>query len=206
MRDVASFTRISPNQRAEELVKFCKRVNDTPETKQLLANWGLKLMDNAVGLKARQMDEERVQFATKTFPVGPSADFGKYCTNNELLSVVPLHNWLIVHVKNDLRAAKSFIECMEKNCRPMGISVSPPKVIVLDNDKTDTYAQTLRQALNVETQIVVLICPTARDDRYNTIKKITCAESPIPSQVCFGSVKSLVNEVFFWDHLYNFFV
>lgn len=184
MRDVATFTRISPNQRANELLQFCKRVNDNPETRQLLANWGLKLCDTAVGLQARLLEEERVIFArNKTFGVGPNADFGKYCTNNELMSVVNLHNWILIHVKNDTKAAKAFLECMERNCRPMGITASRPNVIILDDDKTETYAQTLRKALQVQTQIVVCICPTARDDRYNTIKKICCAEKPIPSQV-----------------------
>lgn len=184
MRDVATYTRISPNQRANELLQFCKRVNGNNETKQLLANWGLRLCDEAVGLQARLLDEERVLFANnKSFGVGPNADFGKYCTNNELMSVVNLHNWLLIHVKNDAKAAKAFTDCMERNCRPMGISVSKPNIIVLDNDKTETYATTLRQALNVQTQIVVCICPTSRDDRYAAIKKICCAEKPIPSQV-----------------------
>lgn len=184
MRDVATYTRITPNQRANELVQFCKRVNEEPETRQLLANWGLRLVEKAVGLQVRLLDEEKVYFANnKTFGVGPNADFGKYCTNNVLLSVVPLHNWLLIHVKNDQKAANAFIECMERNSRPMGISASKPNIIVLENDKTETYAQTLRQALNVTTQIVVCLCPTARDDRYNVIKKICCSESPIPSQV-----------------------
>lgn len=186
MRDVATYTRISPTARARELVEFCKRVNSTTETKQLLANWGLRLLDNAVGLQARLLDEERVYFGNnKSFGVGPNADFNKYCTNNTLMQVVSLHNWLLIHVKNDLKAAKAFVECMERNSSPMGISVNKPKIIVLDNDKTETYAQTLRQALNVQTQIVVCICPTSRDDRYAVIKKICCAESPIPSQVIY---------------------
>lgn len=184
MRDVATYTRITPNQRAHELVQFCKRVNNQPETKDLLSRWGLRLVENAVGLQVRLLDEERVFFANnKSFGVGPSADFGKYSTNNVLMCVVPLQNWILIHVKNDQKAAMAFMECMERNSRPMGISANKPNVIVLDNDKTETYAQTLRQALNVKTQIVVCICPTARDDRYNTIKKICCAESPIPSQV-----------------------
>lgn len=102
-----------------------------------------------------------------------------------------LFSWLLIHVKNDQKAARAFMECMERNSRPMGISASKPKIIVLDNDRNETYAQTLRQALNVETQIVVCICPTSRDDRYNAIKKICCAESPIPSQVPY-KFKALV--------------
>lgn len=91
MRDVATFTRISPNQRDHELKQYCQRVNDNAETRQLLANWGLRLMPHGLNLQVRQFDEERVIFANgKTFGVGPNADFGKYSTNNQLMQVVPL--------------------------------------------------------------------------------------------------------------------
>lgn len=123
----------------------------------------------------------------KTFGVGPNADFGKYCTNNELMCVVALTNWVLIHTKNDQKAAGAFVDCMMRNSRPMGIIVNKPNIIVLENDRTETYAQTLRQALKVDTQIVVCICSTARDDRYNAIKKICCAETPIPSQVAYIS-------------------
>ena len=33
-----------------------------------------------------------------------------------------------------------------------------------------------------QTQLVVTICTTARDDRYNAIKKLCYADSPVPSQ------------------------
>lgn len=184
MRDIASITRITPNQRDHELKQYCKRVNDEPKTRQLLADWGLRLMDHGVDLQVRQLNEERVTFANKSFGVGPNADFGEHSTKNELIMVIPLTNWLVIYTKNDQKAARAFIELMERNSRPMGLSVGRPKIIALDNDRNETYAQTLRQALSVETQIVVCICPTSRDDRYAIIKKICCAESPIPSQVC----------------------
>jgi aubergine-like protein len=35
----------------------------------------------------------------------------------------------------------------------------------------------------VQCQLVVIIFPTRRDDRYNAVKKLCCVESPVPSQV-----------------------
>lgn len=35
----------------------------------------------------------------------------------------------------------------------------------------------------VQTQIVVAVFPTARDDRYSAVKKVCCVEKPVPSQV-----------------------
>lgn len=183
MRDIATFTRVTPNQRVAALHKFNQNVNSNREARQILEDWGLTLADHPERVSARLLDEETVYFARKEFPVGPNADFSRYATNNELLEVIPINNWLLIHTRNDMRYAKNFIDCLERNSRPMGIEVNKPIVQILDNDRTETYVNCLRKHIAAKTQIVVLICPTARDDRYAAIKKICCAEIPVPSQV-----------------------
>lgn len=165
------------------MTTFCKRVNETPETRKLLTGWGLALDNQPLSVHARQLPEEQIVFANRTVAAGINADFGKHATSSQLLQVIDLHEWIVLHTRADFKAAKAFIECMDRNSRPMGIRVCAPKVIVLDDDKTDTYVTILRRSLTAQTQIVVCICPTSRDDRYAAIKKICCAESPIPSQV-----------------------
>lgn len=193
MRDIATYTRISPNQRVSALSKFCNRVNSTEETRAILSGWGLTIDPEPVRLEIRQLDEQQIIFGkNKTFSAGRNADFGRHATNNELLEVVHLRNWLVIHTRNDGRAAKAFIDNMERNSRPMGITVMKPRTLILDDDRTETYIQMLRKQLNSETQIVVAICPTSRDDRYAAIKKVCCAELPIPSQVI--NARTLNNE------------
>lgn len=65
----------------------------------------------------------------------------------------------------------------------MGIEISQPQFIPLQSDKTDNYVRVLRENIKPQLQLVVTICPTSRDDRYNAIKRITCADQPIASQV-----------------------
>lgn len=190
MRDIATITRVTPNQRMAAYQQFCKSVNENAEAKLVLSGWGLAIDPQQLQLQARQMDEEEVQFAHKSFRVGPQADFGKYATANELLSVVNLTNWLVIHTRNDTKYAKSFIDFMERNAKPMGVQVCQPMVEVLDMDKTELYVKALRRYINPQLQIVVIICPTSRDDRYAAIKKICCAELPIPSQVINGRTLS----------------
>lgn len=121
-KDIAVHTRITPSARQTELVKFCKRVNSNVESKRILSDWGLELDDDAVGLDARQLPGERVDFAKgKTFPIGDNGDFSKYIGNNEMLTVVHLTNWLIIHPKNVQKELNSFIELMQRNARPMGM-------------------------------------------------------------------------------------
>lgn len=193
MRDIATFTRITPNQRVNALGQFCKRVDSTPETREILSGWGLTMDPEPVRLEIRQLDEQQIIFGkNKTYSAGRNADFGRHATNNELIDVIHLRNWLVLHTRNDVRTAKAFIDCMERNSKPMGITVMKPRICVLDDDRTETYIQSLRRELNAETQIVVAICPTSRDDRYAAIKKICCAELPIPSQVI--NSRTLSNE------------
>ena len=53
----------------------------------------------------------------------------------------------------------------------------------LRDDRTETYLRMIREHLNPQTQVVVVIFPTSRDDRYSAVKKLCCVESPVPSQV-----------------------
>lgn len=56
-------------------------------------------------------------------------------------------------------------------------------MVPLPNDRTETYVTTLRSKISPQVQIIVFICPTSRDDRYSAIKKLCCAQMPIPTQV-----------------------
>lgn len=134
-------------------------------------------------VNGRNFDEEKIYFNQKVFSAGPNADFSKYACNNELLEVIHINNWLLIHTKNDSKTAESFCEHVYRNTRSFGLKVQRPKIVVLHNDRVDTYVNALRENITKDTQIVVCISPTARDDRYSAIKKICCAEIPVPSQV-----------------------
>lgn len=193
MRDIASITRVTPNQRMAALRKYCAELNANAETRSLLEGWGLRLAEEPLQLRARQLDVEEVIFGRAVqHSAGPQADFGKYATATEAFSVVALDRWLLVYTRNDAKFADRFVECMEKNSRPMGIRVARPSVEVLDADKTELWVRVLRRCIDARLQCVVLICPTSRDDRYAAIKKVCCAELPIPSQVI--NARTLAND------------
>ena len=51
------------------------------------------------------------------------------------------------------------------------------------NDRTESYLRALRELIAPRLQMVMIVFPTSRDDRYSAVKKLCCIESPIPSQV-----------------------
>lgn len=184
MRDLATHTRVSPNQRMYSFKKFVDNVNKSEESKKLLSSWGLSLDYPTVKCDGRVFENEVVLFGNnKKADVGANADFSRHITNSSCIDVVDFVNWLLIYNKKDTKYAENFIELLCRNAKPMGISVSRPKVEVLQNDRNEAYVQALRQRITPETQIVVIICPTSRDDRYAAIKKVCCSEIPVPSQV-----------------------
>ena len=48
----------------------------------------------------------------------------------------------------------------------------------LPDDRTETYLKKIRENMNGPVQMVVCILPTNRKDRYDSIKKMCCLESP----------------------------
>lgn len=76
---------------------------------------------------------------------------------------------------------------------PTGMRVQPPRRVELQNDRTETFVNALRKELNdARIQIVVILFPSLRDDRYAAVKRVLCSEIPLPSQVIHS--KTLRNE------------
>ncbi|XP_070072440.1 protein argonaute-3 isoform X2 [Drosophila takahashii] len=192
MREIATFTRVSPNQRQLALNKFHDNVSKSTAAQEILNSWGLSLNKSYNKLKGRQMETAQIHFSKTIVSAGKNAEFSKYAVSNEMLEVIHLNKWIIIHLKNDSRAATNLLDNMKQCCKPLGMNVSKPTIISLDHDRIDAYIQALRRNITMDAQIVVCICHNSRDDRYSAIKKICCSELPIPSQVIIA--KNLLNE------------
>ncbi|XP_054711719.1 piwi-like protein Ago3 [Uloborus diversus] len=184
MKDVAVYTRITPERRQLALQNFISNVNKNPEAKNCFSAWNLELDASPLSLESRLLKSEILNFGRGAkITVSAEADWGRQVTNNCVLVPVNLDNWVIVFTKRDTPRVMEFTK-MLKNCAPaMGIQVRDPIKIEILNDRTETYCSALKEAVNPTIQIVVIIFPTPRDDRYSAIKKLCCIEMPVPSQV-----------------------
>nr|CAD7401850.1 unnamed protein product [Timema poppensis] len=184
MKSIAMYTRITPNQRQMALQKFINNVNQSQEASQLLLDWGLKLSPTTVKLEGRTLNPEAIMFGKNgKFPGSSQADWGSQCTRNQVLVAVNLNNWVVVYVPKDQRVSNDFVSTMKRVGPQMGIMVSDANMVPLRDDRVETFLRALRESITPSTQIVVIICPSARTDRYSAIKKLCCVEKPIASQV-----------------------
>ena len=101
--------------------------------------------------------------------------------------------WMIFHSPRDARFAHDFAGIMRKVGPQMGIQVGDAYISGLRDESIDSYLCALRQNINPSLQLVVILFPTARDDRYSAVKKLCCSEMPIASQVSSLPVSKLFN-------------
>ena len=65
-------------------------------------------------------------------------------------------------------------------------------MVSLPDDRTESYVKQLRSLLNPDVQLVLMVVPAQKSDRYAAIKKLCCIETPVPSQVV--CLKTISNE------------
>lgn len=184
MKDIAVHTRVTPERRQMALQKFIDNINRTPEAKACFENWNLQLDSTPVSLDGRLLKPETLILGGgKKIDAGPEADWGRQVTSNRVLVSVNFEKWLIVFTKRDAPRAIDFCKMLHNVCPAIGINVKDPIRIEIHNDRTETYCEALKGNINPSVQIVVIIFPTARDDRYSAVKKLCCVDMPVPSQV-----------------------
>ncbi|XP_050076916.1 protein argonaute-3 [Anopheles maculipalpis] len=184
MRDIATYTRITPNQRLLAMKNFCENVNKNEAARSLLAAWGLELKTTPQVMSGRQLDIENITSGGGMVgSAGPNVDFTHQVTSNPMLEIVHIRKWLLVYTQRDQRCASAFMDCVKRTCKLLGMEIVQPQIEILPQDSTQLYIHTLRTRIQPGTQIVLILCPTSRDDRYAAIKRVLCTEIPIPSQI-----------------------
>uniref|UniRef100_A0A1I8IBU2 PIWI-like protein 3 n=2 Tax=Macrostomum lignano TaxID=282301 RepID=A0A1I8IBU2_9PLAT len=188
MRDLAKFTKLSPDRRLMELRKFVQTINNRPECRQLLDAWGLRLLEEPEVVPARRFVNERVLFGGggrgpfAPVPVGQTSEFKRALADNRVLIDGKLLKWLVVYPAREERTIASFCETMMKKCRAMGITVAQPSTVALPNDSSGQYQQAIKQHFTTDLNLVCAVFTSQREERYNMVKRLCCTELVVPSQ------------------------
>ncbi|XP_044742095.1 piwi-like protein Ago3 [Chrysoperla carnea] len=184
MRDLNAVMQITPDVRKMAIQKFLNSVRNNSEAQKLLNLWGLSLESKTINLEMRILPAENILFGGSKCVQGSwNADWCRSIRENRLISAIDIQKWYVIFTPGDRIKAESFTDMLLQVCDPMGMRICPPQLICLQNDATETYVQMLNEIIQPDVQIIVLLCPRIRDDRYSAIKKICCVDKPIPSQV-----------------------
>ncbi|KAK9870113.1 hypothetical protein WA026_006203 [Henosepilachna vigintioctopunctata] len=191
MKDVAQYTRVTPAQRMNALKTYLKNVANSPDAQQALANWGLVLDSDTIQLQGRIFDTETILFGdNKEFKVRNNGDWTRAAGEFKSTLPIDLINWVVFHTVRDKQNASKFSDTMTRMGSSMGCMVQRPRLILLKDDRNETYIQAIQENINSAVQVAVFICPTLRADRYTVIKKMCNTQIPVASQVIMSRTLS----------------
>lgn len=104
MKDVAQYTRVTPNQRINTLRKYLNNVAKCEQAQQILKDWGLELHSANIDLQGRVVDSETVIFGDGiAFKCNEKAEFNSALISNKILGPVDFDDWVIVYTEKDNR-------------------------------------------------------------------------------------------------------
>ncbi|CAH1795347.1 unnamed protein product [Owenia fusiformis] len=183
MKDLASHTRITPEKRIIELRKFIDAVTSNPEVVAMLEGWGLRLHSDIMDTSGRTLPPEDILTGGRLIKGTVQADWGRDIVRNNVIQAVDLRCWIVIVTNRDRQRGQDFVENCGRSCGAMGIRMAQPNVIIIENDRTESYLKAIRNSINEQVQMVVTIFPTLREDRYSAVKKCCNIECPVASQV-----------------------
>lgn len=87
-KDLATITKVSPDQRRVVIRNFIQQVNGNEVTRKILSDWGLEIENDTIDMKGRTLDPEEIFFGNDYKTRSNNADWSKAATNSVVLRTV----------------------------------------------------------------------------------------------------------------------
>ncbi|KAM7416297.1 hypothetical protein PAMA_018390 [Pampus argenteus] len=182
MKDLITHTRLTPEQREDRLNRFVTNIQKNTDAQAELDKWGLNFDKQLLNLTGRVLPGERIFQGPRSYEYNPwAADWSKEMRGIPLISSPPLNNWLLFYTRSNDGKAQSLLQTLGRVSAPLGIRMQRA-VLIQYEDHQESLLRALQHNVGPQTQMVVVILPSSRKDKYDSIKKYLCVDCPTPSQ------------------------
>jgi aubergine-like protein len=184
MKNLSTYTRVSPQSRMEKLMEFLTDLKKNEEVKKSMDGMGLRFADGLTKIQGRQLGcEKLMQGDEKQFSYQmKDADWSRDMRGHRLKSCPPLDVWCVFFTRQNEAQASDLVETLRRVSGAMGMRMGDANMVRLPDGYTQTFTNALRQNVTDRTQLVVCVLPSNKKDLYDSIKKFCCCEKPVPSQ------------------------
>ncbi|XP_071783920.1 piwi-like protein 1 isoform X6 [Centroberyx gerrardi] len=182
MKDLSTHTRLTPEQREGRLTRFVTNIQKNAEAQAELDTWGLNFDKQLLNLSGRVLPGERIFQGSRSYEYNPwAADWSKEMRGVPLISSPPLENWLMFYTRRNANEAQSLLQTLNKVSGPLGLRVQRA-IMVEYEDHQESLLRAMQHNVGQHTQMVVVVLPSNRKDKYDSVKKYLCVDCPTPSQ------------------------
>jgi len=109
----------------------------------------------AFKLEGRLFKPEVINFGESTCPTGPQCDWGRNIDNSIKTPVTHIHTWIVVVCERDRNRAQDFVQTWIEVGYRMGMIIKPPRLITLNNDRTDTFVNCIREEIQPKVKLII---------------------------------------------------
>ncbi|XP_076010323.1 piwi-like protein 1 isoform X2 [Genypterus blacodes] len=182
MRDLSAHTKLSPEQREGRLYRFISNIEKNSDVQAELNSWGLAFDKQLLSLTGRVLPPERMFQGQRSYQCQTGgADWAKDMRGMPLINAPPLDSWLLFYTRHNINPAQSLLQTLNRVSGPLGIRMQRPTMVEYE-DRQESILRALQCNVAPQTQMVVVILPSNRKDKYDSVKKYLCVDCPTPSQ------------------------
>lgn len=153
MKDVAQYTRVTPNQRLNSLRQYLNNVRKSEEAQRVLREWGLRIDNDVIDLKGRQLESETICFGNNATFQSHNADWNRAAGENKVTGPVDIFNWVLFYTQRDSKNAQEFAQMMCRLGGVLGCQIKQPTPVRLQDDRNETYMEACKTHINKHTQV-----------------------------------------------------
>ncbi|EDV58944.1 protein aubergine [Drosophila erecta] len=184
MKAMSEHTRLTPDRRIERLRMFNRRLKSSKESTETLKSWNIELDSALVEIPARVLPAEKILFGNnKKFVCDARADWTSEFRSSSMYQHVDINRWCVITPGRNLRETQEFVQMCIRAANTMKMNISKPIYDEIRDDRNGTYSQAIDNAVAKDPQIVMVVMRSPNEEKYSCIKKRTCVDRPVPSQV-----------------------
>lgn len=82
-----------------------------------------------------------------------------------------MNHWCVLYCQKDTRCTQEFVGMLKNVAKVIGMNIREPQMICLRDDRIETYVQALKKNIDQTVNLMVIVFPTNRTDRYSAVKR-----------------------------------
>ncbi|KAJ4439862.1 hypothetical protein ANN_07990 [Periplaneta americana] len=150
-----------------------------------LKSWNMEMSKSLVSLSGRILPSEYVILGSNTkCESGGASDWTNSLRSHPMLLSKAVNTWLVVVPEHLLRDTIVFVTTLRTTAYKMGLQLPDPSYRQLCDDRLTSYMDGLQGGIiSTNPELILVVLPNNRSDRYSAVKKKCCVDHPVPTQV-----------------------
>lgn len=122
-------------------------------------------------------------FFSRRFNNDDRVDWTNPMKTNDMFAVIPLKRWVLIYPRRNQRETRDFLKMLFEVANGMHYEMAAPKELEIGDDRIQSYTKAVEEVAVKDPKMIMVVVPNNTCDRYAAIKKLTCINRAIPTQV-----------------------